>query len=90
MGRSAELHNENETPRYIFDRTNKGLMGELKHMGTIEPFTSTLECIPSDLQEYVCRRPPSLARSRGRWTTPCLRAAGRHPFHTRFTRAHSP
>ncbi len=51
MGRSAALSDASETPRYIFDRTNKGLMGALKHLGTIEPFTSTLECIPSDLQE---------------------------------------
>lgn len=50
MGQTTTLNDNVGTPRYIFDRTEKGLMGSLRDKGTIEPFTSTLSCIPRDLQ----------------------------------------
>eukprot|EP00750_Incisomonas_marina_P026065 INCI5867.2.p1 GENE.INCI5867.2~~INCI5867.2.p1 ORF type:complete len:815 (-),score=99.63 INCI5867.2:2887-5331(-) len=81
MGHSASLSDRSETPRYIFDRTDKGLMGSMSSRGTIEPFTSTLACIPRDLQEYMNLPPPRMPGGWGQWTLGMGGSGSGAPFH---------
>jgi len=81
MGRSSVLSDASETPRYIFDRTGKALMGQLSSLGTIEPFSGTLRCMPQDLLEYMNLPPPNMPGGWGQWTFGMGGSGSGAPFH---------